>query len=360
MKRVLVTGSTGYIGSVLTPYLQENGFECIGYDTGFFRDCILYDSKETKTIQKDVRKLEESDLEDIDALIQLAGISNDPFGNLKPEKIYDPTREYSLRIAKLCKKKGVKFIFSSSCSVYGIGKDSLVNEESETNPQTPYSLNKLQVEQDLKQLSDRDFSPICLRLATVFGPSPRLRFDLVVNMLVGMALTRGKIVLNSDGKAWRPHVHILDVCKAFKKSLDLEYNEDLPLILNVGDTENNCQVIDLANMIKDRITGCTINFLNKDPNLDKTGLIKDKKIQDGVDTRTYKVSFDKIGKYLDNFKCDWNLKNGIANLIKVLEDIKLSDIQFKNLNFYRLQKLENLHQQKLLSDDLFWLVNRNN
>jgi nucleoside-diphosphate-sugar epimerase len=360
MKRVLVTGSTGYLGSVLTPYLQENGFECIGYDTGFFRDCTLYDPKETITIQKDVRKLEESDLKDIDALIQLAGISNDPFGKLKPENIYDPTREYSLRIAKLCKKKGIKFIFSSSCSVYGIGKEGLVNEESETNPQTPYSLNKLQVEQDLKQISDRDFSPICLRLATVFGPSPRLRFDLVINMLVGMVLTTGKIVLNSDGKAWRPHVHILDVCKAFKKSLDLEYDEGTSLILNVGDVKNNCQVIDIANMIKDRIKGCTINFLNNDPNLDKTGLIKDKKIQDGVDTRTYRVSFDKISRYLDNFKCDWNLEKGIANLIEVLDDIKLSDVQFKNFNFYRLQKLENLHRQKLISDDLFWIVNRNN
>lgn len=359
MKRVLITGSLGYIGSVLTPYLQENGFECIGYDTGFFRDCTLYNPNETKTIMKDVRKLEESDLNNIDALVHLAGISNDPFGNLKPEKIYDPTREYSLNIAKLCKKKGVKFIFSSSCSIYGIGGEGFVDEESNTNPQTLYSLNKLQVEQDLEQISDKDFSPIALRLATVFGPSPRLRFDLVVNMLVGLAMTTGKIVLNSDGKAWRPHVHIQDVCKAFRKSIDLEYNEGVPLILNVGDTKNNLQIIDVANMIKDQVKGCEIHFLNKDPNLDKDGLIKDRKIQNtGKDTRTYKVLFEKIKKYFDGFNCDFTVENGIADLIKALQDVKLNETQFKSINFYRLQKIEDLYKKNYLTENLFWKDNK--
>lgn len=354
MGKILVTGSLGYIGSVLTDYLKKKNYDCIGYDIGFFEDCYLYPPPSTKTIIKDLRNFEEDDLKNVDAVIHLAGIINDPFGNLDAQKIYDPVREYTFKIAKMCKDKGIKFIFASSCSVYGKGQQEL-NEDSSVNPQTPYSLNKLQCEEDLRKISDRNFSPIVLRLATLFGMSPRIRFDEAVNMLVGMAVTNGKIILNSDGSAWRPHVHILDVCKAFTKSISLEYNEGNPLIMNVGDTQNNFRIIDIANTIKNEVKGSEIQFLNKNPKLDKTGLVSDKKIQDGVDSRTYKISFEKIKKYIKDFQSDWNIQKGIQHMINELRRLNLTESQFNNINFYRLHKLEYLYKNNFITDNLVWI-----
>ncbi|MEO9307224.1 MAG: SDR family oxidoreductase [Nitrososphaera sp.] len=354
MEKVLVTGSLGYIGSVLTEYLKKNYYECIGYDTGFFEDCYLYRPSETSTIIRDLRDFESNDLRNVKAVIHLAGIINDPFGNLDAQKIYDPVRDYTFKIANMCKNKGVKFIFASSCSIYGRGQQGLLDENSPPNPQTLYSLNKLQCEEDLKKISDKNFSPISLRLATLFGMSPRIRFDEAVNMLVGMAVTTGKIILNSDGSAWRPHVHILDVCKAFTRCIDLEYNEEHPLILNVGDTRNNYQIIEIANIIKESVANSEIYFLGNDPKLDKTGLVGDKKIQDGVDVRTYKISFEKIKKYINGFQCDWSLQKGILDMINQLKNYNLTESQFSNINFYRLQKLEYLHKNNLITEDMLW------
>jgi len=354
MKKVLVTGSLGYLGSVLTGYLERNGFECVGYDTGFFRDCLLYDPPKTRTVMRDVRDLEEKDLEGFDALVQLAGISNDPFGNLDAAKVYDPTREYTSKIATMCKRKGVQFIFASSCSVYGVGQGELLDENSPTAPQTPYSLNKLQIEQDLQAIADRTFSPIALRFATAFGPSPRLRFDLVINMLAGMALTTGKIVLNSDGTPWRPNVHVLDICKSIQCAISCDYDEGKLLVLNVGDENNNLQIIDIARKVQANLLGCDLKFLNENPELDKEGLVRDRKVKKGVDTRTYKVSFEKIQRTFPGFRCDWSVDAGIKDLLTKLQDVKLAEAQFKNKNYYRLQKIESLYQNHDLSADLRW------
>ena len=223
MKRILVTGSLGYLGSVLTSYLVEAGYDCMGYDTGFFKDSLLYPPPLTPTVFRDARDITQSDLKHIDVVIHLAGISNDPMGKLDAASIYDPTRTYTFKIAKMCKKLGVKFIFASSCSIYGLGVDELLTEESQVFPQTGYSMNKLQVEEDLRSISDSSFSPISLRFATVFGNSPRIRFDVVINMLTGMAMANKTIVLNSDGKAWRPNLHILDLCMAVRCAIDLDY-----------------------------------------------------------------------------------------------------------------------------------------
>jgi nucleoside-diphosphate-sugar epimerase len=354
MKKVLVTGSLGYLGSVLTGYLQRNGFECVGYDAGFFRDCLLYDPRGTKTVIRDVRDLEEKDLEGFDALVQLAGISNDPFGNLDAAKVYDPTREYTFKIARMCKKKGVRFIFASSCSVYGVGQGELLDEDSPTAPQTPYSLNKLQIEQDLQTIVDRTFSPIALRFATAFGPSPRLRFDLVINMLAGMALTTGKIILNSDGTPWRPNVHVLDICKSIRCAISCGHDEGKLLVLNVGDENNNLQIIDIARKVQANLPGCDLKFLSENPELDKEGLVRDRKVKQGVDTRTYKVSFEKIRRVFPGFQCDWSVAAGIKDLLAKLQEVKLTEPQFKNKNFYRLQKIESLYQNHDLSADLRW------
>lgn len=356
MKKILITGSLGYIGSVLTPFLEDRGYKTIGYDTGFFKDSVLYKLQETETILKDARDIGENDLKGIDEVVHLAGISNDPLKKLDAARVYDPTREYSFNIAKLCKKLGIKFIFASSCSIYGIGGDEFLTEESEVHPQTGYSINKLQIEGDLRSISDKDFSPIALRFATAFGLSPRIRFDVVVNMFAGMAFTEKAIVLNTDGTPWRPNLHILDFCEAIRRSIELDYSGGELLIMNVGDENNNLQVIQIAKTVAAAVPGCEVKFLNENPGLDKEGLITDRKVKSGgVDTRTYKVSFEKIQRMLPGFKCEWSVKRGVKETISKFEEIGLTREIFKNRGFYRLQQLEYLHENNFLSDDLRWL-----
>jgi len=355
MKKILITGSLGYLGSVLTNYLNESGFEVTGYDTGFFKDALLYPPSSTETIFRDARTITEVDLKNIDAVVHLAGISNDPVRKLDAASVYDPTRVYSLNIAKMCKQLGIKFIFASSCSVYGLGEDELLTESSATQPQTFYSLNKLQIEGDLQSISDQDFSPIALRFATVFGPSPRIRFDVVINMLAGMAVSNRSIILNSNGLSWRPNLHILDTCQAIRCAIESDYREGKLLTLNVGADENNLQVIEIAKLIKKVVPGCELKFLSENPELDKEGLISDRKIKDGADTRTYKVSFSKIKKILPNFKCEWNVERGVKDMAELFESLPLSSVLFKSRGFYRLQQLEYLHANGYVSDELFWL-----
>jgi nucleoside-diphosphate-sugar epimerase len=355
MKRILITGSLGYLGSVLTKYLGGLGFDCIGYDTGFFRDALLYPPSPTTAVFRDARNISGADLKGVDVVVHLAGISNDPVGKLDAARVYDPTRAYSLDIANRCKALGIKFIFASSCSVYGLGEDELLTESSATHPQTYYSLNKLQIEDDLKSISDRDFSPIALRFATVYGPSPRMRFDVVINMLTGMAVANGAIVLNSNGLSWRPNLHILDVCQSIRCAIELDYNEGELLVLNVGANQDNLQVLEIARIVQQAVPGCELKFLAENPELDKEGLIRDRKIKQGGDTRTYKVSFDKIKKVMPEFACEWSVGSGVTDMVARLKEVSLSNEAFKQRGFYRLQQLEYLHHGGYLSDELFWL-----
>lgn len=358
MKRVLITGSQGYIGSILTGVLAKAGHDCVGYDTGFFRDCCLYPPSETQLFSADVRDIKESNLEDIDVVVHLAGISNDPMGSLDPSKIYDPTRLYTLKIAKLCKKLGIRFIFASSCSVYGIGNDELLTESSPTNPQTFYSLNKQQIEDDLRLISDNSFSPIALRFATVFGSSPRLRFDVVINMLTGMAVADRLIILNSDGKAWRPNLHIIDACEAIRHSVEFDYKGGELMVLNVGSDDNNVQILDIAKTIQRIVPNSQLKFLSDNPNLDKEGLISDRKVkQAGADSRTYKVSFDKLSSVLPAFKCEWSIEKGIIEMVERFASMDFNNQIFKRKGFYRLQHLEYLLANGNVTDELNWSKN---
>lgn len=354
--RVLVTGSQGYLGSVLTEQLVRRGYDCVGLDTGFFKDAQLHSFPEVTTMVRDARDITEQDLRGVDVVVHLAGISNDPMGAMDASTVYDPTRRYSLVLANHCKKMGVRFIFASSCSVYGIGGEERLTEESPVNPQTGYSLNKYQIEQDLQVISDRSFSPIALRFATVFGSSPRIRFDVVVNMLTGMAVADGLIVLNSDGKAWRPNLHILDACQAIMCAIDCDHSSGDLLIVNVGSDANNLQVIEIARTVQRLVPGCDLKFLAENPDLDRDDLIRDRKVNQAKgDTRTYQVSFEKIAKVFPGFQCDWNVERGVKEMIERFRYAGLDRERFKSRGFYRLQQLEKLLGDGALSPDLRWI-----
>lgn len=357
MKKILITGCLGYIGSVLSQYLEERGYDCIGYDTGFFRDCWFYQGKEPNLVIGDMRQFDPDLLKGVDTVVHLAGISNDPFGNLTKAKVYDPSRDYSLSLAKICRKKNIKFIFASSCSVYGKGDGSLLNENSPLYPQTPYSANKLEIEQGLMKIDDGSFSPIILRFATVFGLSPRIRFDVVVNMMTAMAFTTKKILLNSDGQAWRPFVSIEDVCKAIEHATDFDLKNLGPLVLNVGNTDQNHKIIDIAEMVKKCIGDCEIVFMNlKDKHrmTDEAELVRDRKIHDGIDSRTYRVSFEKIINAFQGYNCNHTVEDGIKSMIESFKEMQLTELNFKNPKYYRLQTMENLYNNKFINGDLYW------
>jgi len=355
MKKVLIIGNQGYLGSILTDYLQDRGYYCVGADIGFFKNGILYSNQEVPMINKDARTISEKDIDGFDVVIMLAGISNDPFGNLSYEEIYDPTRIYAINVAKICKKLGIRYIFPSSCSVYGDGGDgSKLSEDSPTNPLTPYSLNKLQIEQDLSELADENFSPIALRFGTVFGCSPRIRFDVVINMLCGMAVSEKKVILNSDGQAWRPHVYIDDVCESFRCCIDWAYNGKKLMIFNVGRNDGNYQVINIAKLIASEVESCKLSFLTQSSAREENSLVADRKIQDGVDKRTYQVSFDKVHENLPGFEAKWLVSKGIKKLVKDLYRLNLNKDKFKQRDFYRLQQIEYLHKMDLIDNELFF------
>ena len=358
-KKILIIGSQGYLGSRLTNYLKDFGYDCNGIDTGFFKNGTLTAPDEVKMIEKDARLLTEKDLEGFEVVILLAGISNDPFGHMTSEQIYDPTCDYALKIAAMCKKLGLKFIFPSSASVYGLGSEKYLEEDGHVNPQTPYSLNKLQIEEGLALIADQTFSPIALRLGTVYGMSPRIRFDVVINMLCGLAITTKKITLNSDGQSWRPHLHIDDSCESFRCCIDWDNDATGLTIFNVGQNNDNYKIIDIAEIIHKNVEDSDLIFLNQDNKDSKNDLIQDRKIQDGVDKRTYKVSFDKIHKTLPGFKCRWNVESGIMHLLSELDTIGLTTDLFNQRDFYRLQHIEYLHQTKQIDDNLFWIKTAN-
>lgn len=354
-KKILITGTLGYIGSVLKPYLEERGYECIGYDTGFFKDCLMFGEHDDSVIMGDMRQFDETLLDGISGVIHLAGISNDPFGDLMPEAVYDSSRDYSLWLAERCKHRGIKFVFASSCSIYGKGLEDVVSEESPINPQTPYSVNKVEIEEGLKALAGDGFTPICLRFATLFGLSPRMRFDIVVNMLTGMAITDKRIVLNSDGQAWRPYVHMQDVCESFRRGVEFDTYLNEALIVNIGDSSQNFKIIQVAEIVKSMVPGCEIVFLNHNRQFnEEEELIRDRKVQDGVDTRTYQVSFEKAKQFFEDFECQWTVEKGIRQMIDKFQEIQLTKEEFQNIRYYRLQTMENLYQTQKINQQLFW------
>lgn len=338
--KVLVTGTEGYLGSLLPPLLIERGHEVIGVDTGFYKIGWLYNGTNitAKTLTKDIRHIELEDLEGVEAIVHMAELSNDPTGQLAPNITYDINHKGSLRLAKLAKQAGVRrFVYMSSCSVYGVATDGDVTEESPVNPQTAYAECKTLVERDVQPLADDNFSPTFMRNATAFGASPRMRFDIVLNNLAGLAWTTKQIKMTSDGTPWRPLVHGLDICKAIACALeaprDIVHNQ----IFNVGDTSNNYRVKEIAEIVANTFPGCELSFGDQ-----------------GADNRSYRVSFEKINTLLPGFKCDWNAERGAKQLYDIFSRIDMTPEVFNGQGFTRLKQLEYLIRTQQIDQDFFW------
>jgi nucleoside-diphosphate-sugar epimerase len=338
--KVLVTGTEGYLGSLLAPMLMERGYDVIGVDTGFYKVGWLYNATAltAKTLNKDIRDITLKDLQGIDAIVHMAELSNDPTGQLVPNITYDINHKGSVRLAELAKQAGVRrFVYMSSCSVYGVATEGDITEESPVKPQTAYAECKTLVERDVKPMADDDFSPTFMRNATAFGASPRMRFDIVLNNLAGLAWTTGVIQMTSDGTPWRPLVHALDIAKSILCVLEAPRDIIHNQIFNVGDTTNNYRVREIAQIVAETFPGCELSFG-----------------QQGADNRSYRVSFEKINTQLPGFKCDWDAKRGAQQLYDLFKQIDMTQEVFESRGFTRLRQLEYLIRTQQIDQDFFW------
>ena len=338
--KVLVTGTEGYIGTLLPPLLVERGHEVVGVDTGFYKAGWLYNGTEVTALTwtKDIRRIGAEDLEGVDALVHMAELSNDPVGQLAPTITGEINHAGSVRLARLAREAGVeRFIYTSSCSVYGVASEELVDEESPLNPQTAYAVCKTLVERDVGALADDGFSPTFLRNATAFGASPRMRFDIVLNNLCGLAWTTGKIRMESDGTPWRPMVHASDICRAIACTLDapreLVHNE----VLNVGDPGSNYQVREIAEVVGSVFAGCDVML----------GEL-------GADNRSYRVCFEKIHDVLPGFGCNWDLERGAHEFLELFERIDLNEETFRFRGYTRLKQIEYLLRTGQIDEQFYW------
>jgi len=339
--RILLTGHDGYIGHVLTPMLLDRGHEVTGIDSCLFEGCGFDTGKalSVPVIRKDVRQVELDDLRGFDAIAHLAGISNDPLGNLEPQTTYSINHEASVRLARLAKAAGVKrFVFSSSCSNYGAAGDSFLDENATFNPVTPYAESKVWTERDVAPLADETFSPTFLRSATAFGVSTRLRGDLVVNNLVGYAVTTGQVLIKSDGMPWRPLVHIEDISRAFVAVLEapreLVHNESF----NVGRTDENYRVREVAQMVAEVVPNSKVTFAG----------------DASPDARNYRVNCDKIRKVLPAFQPEWTVRKGVEEVYAAYCEHKTTNEEFLSSSFIRLKKIRELQEAGKLDNTLSW------
>ena len=338
---ILVTGVEGYIGSVLAPYLMERGHSVVGLDTGFYRDGWLYHSQSARypaCINMDLRQVTEGELQGFDAVVHLAELSNDPLGQHNPALTYSINHLGTVALATKCKKVGItRFVYTSSCSVYGAGSGDYKTEQSETHPQTAYAECKTLVERDLFAMATDDFSPTLLRNATAYGASPHMRFDLVLNNLAGFAWTTKEIKMTSDGTPWRPLVHILDIAHAIACTLEAPRHVVHKEVFNVGSNSENYQVREIAQIVADTFPSCNL-ILGK---------------SDG-DNRSYRVCFDKIHSQLPGFKCQHDAAMGARELLDLFQSIDMSLDVFNFRPYTRLRQLQYLLQTGQIDDQFYW------
>jgi nucleoside-diphosphate-sugar epimerase len=341
--KILVTGTEGYIGSRLAPLLIAAGHDVTGLDTGYYRDGWLYSPPgqpyvSPRLINKDLRRVELADFVGFDAVVHLAELSNDPLGENKPEVTYRINHEGSVRIARLAKEAGVRrFVYASSCSVYGVGSGEPVDERSPPNPQTAYAKCKVLVEQDVGRMADDRFCVTFMRNATAYGASPRMRFDIVINDLSGLAWTVKKIAMISDGSPWRPVVHIEDICNSVRAVLEADTATVNGEIFNVGSNAENYRVREIASIVATGFPGCEVS--SGPPS---------------QDNRSYRVSFDKIATRLPQFRCKWTAADGVRELRSVFERIEMTPETFHFRAFTRLKQLRYLSGSGQIDEDFYW------
>ena len=344
--RVLITGSDGYLGALVAPYLGAHGFDVVGLDTGYYKAGWLCSDqlagaarhgRTPATLVRDIREVDVEDLRGFDAVVHMAELSNDPLGELTGDVTYDINHRGSVHLAECAKRAGVqRFVYMSSCSVYGAA-DGTVSETSPLNPLTAYAKCKVMVERDLSAMADDNFSPTFLRNATAFGASPRMRFDIVLNNLCGLAWVERTIAMTSDGTPWRPLVHGLDIAQAIRCALDAGRDTVHGLIVNVGSDENNVTVRDIASVVAAEFSDCALTFGPP-----------------SADQRSYRVDFSRIHSTFPQFSAQWEIAAGAAQLHRVFEAIALTGETFYGRGHTRLKQIEHLIDTGQLDSRLFW------